>query len=316
VSLRRAAPLAALAIVLCMGIVGCGGPPKAQPTKVIQRGPAPSYADVAAVYNARVGPLDRLWSRTVIRVWYHDEQGKERQDQLEGHLQYLRPDRLLLTFDKVGNTYAALGCNEQQYWWIERKQEGGGTAYVGDTAKATPDQIKELGLPVHPLNFIELLGITPLPVPAPPGEVRVEWSADGQYLMVTAPGRLGRRRLWLDPDRMLPARVELLGTGGEVAISATADTSRYQPVAVRTPRPGWMPAVPGELEAIQKSDGLRVRMTLFDPETAGSKPKADVFDFERLRKALNVQQVVPLDKPPQAPAPAAALEPVGNTAKR
>jgi hypothetical protein len=77
-----------------------------------------------------------------------------------------------------------------------------------------------------------------------------------------------------------------------------------------------MPAVPGELEAIQKSDGLRVRMTLFDPETAGSKPKADVFDFERLRKALNVQQVVPLDKPPQAPAPAAALEPVGNTAKR
>jgi len=262
--------------------------------------------------------MDRLWSRTVIRAWYRDKNGKERQDQFEGHLQFLRPDQLLLTFDKVGNTYAALGCNQQKYWWIEKGQEGGGKAYVGDTAKATPERIAELGLPVHPLNFVELLGITPLPEEdAADGETKAEWSPDGQHLVVTAPGRLGQRRLWLDPVRHIPLRVDLLDTGGEVAISATLEPRKYQFVAVRSPRDDWTPVVPGELEAVQQSDGLRVRMTLFDPETAGSKPKPTVFDLDRLLKILEVQQVIPLDPREAAPAaPAAAVDSVPATARK
>jgi hypothetical protein len=261
---------------------------------------------VAASYNERVTPLDRLWARTVIRVWFKNQEGQPQQEQLEGHLQFMRPDRLLLTFDKVGNTYAALGSNEKQYWWIETR--GDKQAWVGENAKATPELIAKLGLPVHPLNFIELLGITPLPSAASAGaDAQVAWSEDGRFLVVTAPGRLGLRRLWLDPERWLPMRTEVLGSGGEVAIGA--DLSKYQPVAVRSPNPNWTPEVPSELEAVQPRDSLRVRMTIFDPETAGSRPKATAFDLDRLLKLLDVNQVQQLDQPPaNPPAPAAAAE--------
>jgi hypothetical protein len=286
--------LAALAALLS----GCAGPARHQPGATVARGPVPTYEEVAAAYNRRVEPLDRLWARTVIRVWFVNQEGKEQQEQLEGHLQYLRPDRLLLTFDKVGTTYAALGSNDQKYWWIETR--GDRKAWVGQHEEATPELIAQLGLPVHPLEFVELLGITPLPVRAP--GARVEWSEDGR-LRVTAPGRMGERRLWLDPQRWVPLRVDVLGTGGEVVISA--ELTRYQAVAVRSPIGHWNPEVPGELQAQQDRAKLRVRMTLFDPETAGARPKASAFDLERLLKLLEVDQVQQLH-PEAAPAPAAA----------
>jgi hypothetical protein len=279
-------------------LAGCAGPSK-PPDAAVPRGSVPTYEEVAAAYNRRLGPLDRLWARTVVRVWFVNQEGKEQQEQLEGHLQYLRPDRLLLTFDKVGTTYAALGSNERKYWWIETR--GDRKAWVGEHAEANPEVIAQLGLPVHPLEFVELLGITPLPVPAP--DAKVEWSDDGR-LRVTAPGRMGERRLWLDPQRWVPLRVDVLGTGGEVVISA--ELTRYQPVSVRSPSGDWRPEVPAELQAQQDRGKLRVRMTLFDPETAGARPKAVAFDLDRLLKLLQVDQVQQLRAEPAAPAPAAA----------
>lgn len=286
------------AAVLAQGCTGDGV--HTQPS-AIQRGAPPAYSEVAAKYNERVGRMDRLWARTVIRVSYRDKDGAERHDQLEGHLQYLRPDRLLLTFDKVGNTYAALGSNEAKYWWIEKTD--GAKAYVGAHGEADPALIKQLGLPVHPLNFIELLGITPLPESAA-GDMKVSWSPDGRSLVVVAPGRMAPRRLWLDPDRYVPTRVEILEPDGSVAIGADLGTfAQYQDVKVQTPVAHWSPIIPTELEAVQERDHLRVRITLFAPETAGSKPKASAFDLDHLLQTFDVKEVVDLNQQPVRPAP-------------
>jgi hypothetical protein len=232
----------------------------------------------------------------VISVTYRDKEGKEHRDQLEGHLQYMRPDRLALSFDKVGNTVAWLGGNEQKYWWIETREDP--RAYVGEHAKATPERIQELGLPVHPLNFIELLGITALPESAQ--GTKVAWSKDGRSLIVRGPGRLGDRRLWLDPDRMTPQRIELLDRQGGPALAA--DLSSYDFLNVRNPRADWSPTVATRLEATQERDGLRVVVILYDPETAGGRPKPGVFDLDTILQSLGIRKVVDLDAP-GAPLP-------------
>ena len=270
-------------------------------------GPVPAYSEIAQQFNVRAGPLDRLWARTVVRAWFRDREGKPHEEQFEGHFQYLRSDRLLLTFDKVGNTYAALGSNEERYWWIEKQQEGGANAYIGDHDKATPERIEELGLPVHPLSFVDVLGITPLPdLPEDGKGSTVEWSHDGESLVVSAPGRLGQRRLWLDPQTLLPSRIDLLDSSGSTVLSASL--SKYLPVALRTPKEGWFPLAPSVIEATRESDGLRVRMDLYDPETGGRRPKAAAFDLDALLTSFGVNQVVHLDDPAPTP-PAGAGHP-------
>ena len=118
---------------------------------------------------------------------------QERQEQVEGTLGWVRPRRVILTFTKVGELYGILGSNENLYWWIQLGKEK--SAVWGEHAKVTEERTRRLGIPVQPLEVVELLGITALA-----GEgAAVEWSADGRSLVVTTPSAEGMRRVWMDP---------------------------------------------------------------------------------------------------------------------
>lgn len=297
--------VAALGAALAMA--GCRGTgaknAAAKPAVPAPRAKAPEYKTIAEAYNTRVAPLEKIWSTATIRIWYPDDQGEEQTDQVEAHFQYIRPTDLLLTFEKVGETYAALGCNEQQYWWIDKKQDR--KAYVGTHARATAERIAELGLPVHPLDLIEVMGITPIPTTwnaYGPGETpQVRMSDDGQSVIVTTLGRNGPRRLWLNPVTLVPSRIELLGAGGKVLVSA--DLRDFQTVQARPDPEG--PVLSGSmptrvLTSVDRGR-VRVRMTLYDPQVGGTRPKPAAFDFQNLVKSLNVSEIEDMD----APRPAA-----------
>lgn len=264
----------------------------------VARGELPEYAAVAAAYNLRVAPLDRLWSTHTSRFWYPNEKGEEENAQVEGHLQYLSPSRFSLTLEKVGELQAALGCNEREYWWIEVGEVR--RARVGEQAKANAERVARLGLPVHPLDLVETLGITPLP--AAGGGEEVQWSEDRKSLVITVAGRMGRRRLWVEPDTFEPSRVELLDSGGKVAVSAVL--TKYERVAM----PPGAPSVPRmatrvEADAYQGQKKLRVRLTLYDPLVSASRPKPKSFDLDELLKAYRINNVEHLDQP-EPPRPA------------
>jgi hypothetical protein len=252
------------------------------------RGPAPTYQELAATYNARVGPLERLWSTTTVRVWYPNEEGEEEQAQVEGHLQYLRPSKFSLSFEKVGEVHGLLGSNDQKYWWIEVGKQR--TAHIGEHAKVTPARVAKLGVPVHPLDLVECLGITPLPVDGAPAGVA--WSNDGAALVVTIPGRMGCRRLTLNPETYEPSRIELLGGDGRP--SATCDLEMYE--RIETPDHQGPRMATRFLMSAQ--DGkLRIRLTLGVPEMSASRPKEKAFDLPTLLKAYSVNQIDDLDAP-------------------
>jgi len=287
-TLRAASAVAFLAIALLAGCAcqGCGltdegGPP-------IERGAAPSFEEVALKYNARVAGLDRLWARTTVRYWGVDGEGKKVDEAGEGYLQLIRPRRLFFSVGKVGETGFQLGSDDSRYWWIDVQNK---SATVGTHARATPDVLSRSGVPVHPLDLIEVLGVTEL-VRAP-GVRGPEWTSGGRRLQVAVPGRWGgTRAIFLDPERFEPVEIQLLDSAGKML--ARAELSEY--ASIETPRESAVPARLATRAMIsvppRKSE---IRLTLFDPENKGARILDRSFQFERLAKEYSVERIRELD---------------------
>lgn len=311
---RCCAWIAAASVVVAV-MAGCrsgaqqAGSGRTPPVPTV-RGKLPQYSTVAEAYNQRVAPLERVWTRGTVRVWYPDEQGEQQVEQLEIHFQFIRPARMLLTLEKATETVAVLGSNETQYWWIELGKEK--KAFVGEHARANTARVAELGLPVHPLDLVEVMGITPLPTvwsATSPGEApHMRWSDDGTSLLVTVLGRNGPRRLWLDPVTYEPSRIELMGRSMKPVV--TAELASFEKVEAR-PDPNG-PVISGRLPtrimaAIDREnegtkEHVRMRLTLGDAEVSGKRPKAGAFNFENLVRSYGVQETIQLDELKDPPA--------------
>lgn len=290
---------------LWMGAVGlgaAGGCQRSDPSESspLRNGPLPAYRVIAEAYNARLAGLERLSTYTSVRFWYTDEKGKERTEVLDAKLQVVLPARMSLRMDKVSTTVAILGCDEDRYWWMELGDAP--RAMVGSHAKATPERLGEIGgaggVPVHPLDMIELLGITPLPMGEPVQgaglETTVEWSSDGRAIGLTVPGRSGRRRIWVDPTDFRPLKIELLAMGGDGTpeVAAWSELGRAIGVEVRLAR--VQPRIPGEI--VIHAPRARVRLVLSSPETPRTGPRPEVFSLERLLSNYRIREVRSLDE--------------------
>lgn len=286
--------------VACAAVLPLGACRKAQRAAApltapaaIPHGAVPAYSDVAERYNARVEPLRRLWSRGTMRVWYPDKQGEEETAQLDANLQFIRPDKINLTLMHIGKVepIAVLGSNEERYWYIDLADNQRKIAKVGEHARATQAAIEQLGLPVYPLDLVELMGISALPTTWPTvgtGEgPDLRWSSDGRSLVLTTRARTGSRRMYLDPQSFLPRRIELLGPDGKPLVaSELGDFEEVEGAG------GAM--MPFEVIAVIAGGRERVRLRLDQPAVNHTiKPIA--FDADKLFAAYGVRDIESLD---------------------
>jgi hypothetical protein len=270
--------------------------PIAGPLDVV--GPLPVYADLAARYNARVQGLDRLWSRTVITLNYENKEGKPASEQLEGHFNYRAPHGLILTFMKAGQLGGIMGCGtidrgDEGFWWIDLQDRR--HALVGTLSGVPEARLEEFGVPVHPLDLIELMALTPLPAS---GEgLRLDRSPDSRFIIVASPGRRAEtsRRVWIDPADARPARIELV-RGERVVL--WSEFAKFAPVEWRAlPREGvreWR--VPSDVTISLDEGRVRARMTLGEPESGGAKPKPEVFSLSTWLEGYGVREIERLDE--------------------
>jgi hypothetical protein len=281
-------------IMLAMG-TACSSTPRAQPNPWFEAdpaSPAPEYSLIAGWYNQRIHNLTRLQSPVSVVIDSRRNEGGGSREQLEGLLLVQRPREVALRLDKLGQSVAYLGSNDHAYWWMNLADKPP-VVYVGSHLRARRQDADRFGLPVHPTEFIELLGIVPLPEAAPPAQAAppVAWNRSGDALIITLPSRWGTRRIWLAPQTFDPQRIELRSADG--TLHAAADLKRPVPVNIDT-SPGRPARLPSQIELSMPQSQTVVYLILSEP-TSPRTIRARAFDLVPLMQAYNLGEFIDLD---------------------
>lgn len=254
------------------------------------------YAELAQRSVDRSSGIEAIWARSVTNVWYPDEKGEEQSDQAEGHFNFRRPLGLVLTLGKVGEIGAVLGSNDDRFWWAELRDPK--RALVGTHARANPERVRELGLPVLPRDLIELLGVSGLPA-APASAV---WSLDGSAAIVTVDRGFARAVLFYPRGSSEPTRVELWPLGDAASPALWAELSAYEPLVRRGAAAPSALRVPTQILVAMDGGRARARIRLSEPEQGGSRPRASVFEVETWTRSYGIADITDLDAEPTSAA--------------
>lgn len=286
--------VSALLVACLIAGLGCQSSPKESGTPIHSAKPLPPLPPVASVVDAqnkRVRGLDTLWARVSLRVDGRLANATLNKEEAEGYLQVVLPNKVAVSINKLGNTYFYLGSNDELYWWFDLS--GDKRAYFGRHALATPETVDRFGIPVHPLDLIELMAITPVPAPGQPGSPdKLHWSTDRTLQWYDVAARGATKRVLVDPESLQPVMVELLDKSEKVIVRS--ELSRYQSFLSRTV-PGAKPSVPSRCIIKVPRQDLTITINVNDPD--GKKPKPIAFDFIKLNDAYPVTKLIDLDKP-------------------
>jgi outer membrane lipoprotein-sorting protein len=286
--------------ILVTALPACRSDPTPARAANIPRGEPPAYADVAAAYNARVQRLEKLQAGITMVIRARNAQGDNINEQVEGNLSVAQPGNVALRLDKVSKTIFRLGSNDTKYWWVDLTKDPK-VATVGAHASATPETVQALGIPMHPLDLLEVFGITPLPQPGTPAadQAQVAWSPHGQHLGVSLPGRWGQRRFWLDPKTYAPQVIELLDAQGQPAAHATI--SGFQSITVAGDAL-VRPLIPKRIDLRLPQNDALVIIETHQASNPGPRLRSQVFDLAAVLRSDGVDTVVDIDRqPPGAP---------------
>lgn len=283
--------LSALAMgVVCMiFLAGCAKPvtPDDSPGVRVPRDEPPPYAEAVRRYNENAKKVDRLWSRAVTTLEWFDSKGERRIEQGDDcFVVYVAPDRFALSIGKLGKTLMWVGCDEQRYWMFDLQEPR--SAYVGTRANAGKPCVRPLPMVggVSPRDVMRLMGVEPIDADAEPAGQPVEWH-EGQWL-IEPPGT--GTRLLIDPETGLATRIDLLDEHGySRLICRLSHTTVIESFVIP---PGGPAKIASRLN-IELPDGSgSVRLTMSSPTDGRRDDRIQdrVFDFDRLRKLLKVEE--------------------------
>lgn len=273
-----------LCLMMMAILSGCSGTKKIDVSKLP---PPPSTQELVEAHNARIATLDTLWARVSVRAKGTYDDGTTYEEQGEGHLQIVRPDRVSLSIGKLGETYFVFGASESQYWSFNLLDSDRKIMLIGDMDQVTQPKAAALGLPVHPSELIPLSGLATIDLSQAGG---ARWREDGQAYGISTPARWGTTITWFDPRTRLVVQTQAYDEYNELI--ATADMSRYKDAQV----PGELPVqVPGKIEITTPNDNGFVRIETSDPESRTIR--AMVYQPERLQRRYRVDEVIDLDEP-------------------
>jgi hypothetical protein len=294
-----------LAAVAVASLQGCNSTRHTGEQAPIARGAVPAYADVAAAYNARVQRLERLSSSIGVVVRAKNAEGNPLREQVEGNLQVALPANVAMRLDKV-ETLFYLGSNDTKYWWFDLT--GDKTALVGRHDRATPETVASFGLPVHPLDLLEVLAVKPIPNAGgnDATHAQLAWSNDGHWLMLTLPGRWsGQRRFTLDPKTCDPSRIELLDRAGRTVVSAIL--SKYAEVEVSGDA-RVHPRMPTQVEVELPTQDATAVLLIPHPVNPGDAQRPKLFALDALLQLYRITKITDIDNPPPRMPPQARAE--------
>lgn len=272
----------------CVGmpvLVGCAqNTPLPEPVA-----PMPTVSQVIEKYNARVDRLEAIESPVELVIRATDAEGKETKEQGEGNLKMVRPKKIALRIDKVAQTFFWLGSNDEKYWWFDLRGEEK-IALVGTHAKATPEIAARFGLPVHPVDLLDLAGVAPLEASQ---NASIRRADDGRQVVVVLDGRWGAKRLTINPANGEASAVEILDRDGKVLVSSRLE--KYEAVKVRGDAAA-APRMATRMYADIPSARATVELLIHTPANNGAaRIKGANFEYDELKRIHGAQREVDLD---------------------
>ncbi|MBL1216173.1 MAG: hypothetical protein D8M59_01610 [Planctomycetes bacterium] len=300
-----------LAAVLLVGVAGCNGlgdkDVPADDAIVI-----PTYEELAASQNGRVGKITSYWARGTFEVKWREADGSTRTEIGDGHLVFKPPNRIALTLSKLGEEFLWAGCDDERFWLFLGGDDSIG--YVGRNENVSHPAADLLPLPVHPLDLLELLGLFALPDASNPAD-RLPPTPE---VVLGHPGRFGLRYNWdqherpyrfasFNPDTLLPDWVGFYVPGREPR-RLSASLTQYASMSIVGLNPGEYPKVPEWVEINDDDHRGWIRLSLRDPSDrtgSGREINNRLFDYKTVKRKMRPGTVVVLDA--RCPVPAVPL---------
>jgi len=221
-------PAAQCNVVVPVGIValaallaaGCGPTrgPLAAPA-----GPQLAPAEVLAAHNAWADSIQHIWSRTAVSLVMPrtESRGEHVRYDTDGHLFLIKPDRLFLHGQVVGQEVFKMGLDPERFWlWV---RPGTNTVWTGRRGGEG-----ERRFLLSPADLLAVLGV--FPIELSPDEPAAFDTQPAQYVLteqrVFAGEKVPVRRIWFDRRTLRPVRIDLFDESG-VRV-AVAELMRYE----------------------------------------------------------------------------------------
>ena len=263
----------------------------------------PTYEEFAQIQNDRVSKVDRYWSAIKMKLsWYDEEAQKKRTESGEGHLIFERPNKVALTFSKVGEIGFWAGSNDELFWVFE----GGDSkqAFVGRNVNAFQPCCESLPISVHPLEVIDLAGLFTFPIATNKNDSQnhhdpaVGYSSKYGAWKLDIPGVWSFRRVYIDTTTFLPIRVELRSRLNRDISYGSADLSEYVRLNIRGKDEQVRPWVPAHFELKQSGIDGSVTLDANRPldRTARGPIRKQVFQYEAVARSMKPREIHILDR--------------------
>jgi hypothetical protein len=299
---QRAADLRVMLIMLIItfmtcttALIGCQDglkdttPPKDEAPRV--EAPLPEYFEVASVYNRRIDQLVETYARGVVELRWIDEDGNRHMEpQVDLDLWVNLPRHTSFRMEKLGELLLWAGSDDASFWLFDLIDTPT-TLRIG-----THDELAHAGnqsMMVQPLRLLDLMAFARMPRVAG-GPSPMSWSDDKLLRVETvADGR--HTAAYLDPQTLLPYRIELFGPEGTVI--ASSELRRFRRVSQRGVLVLNQPFVPSLLDIDFDDGAASLRIALSDPDSYSDNQPIDVvFDRESLAVSIQPDRVIQWDQ--------------------
>lgn len=256
----------------------------------------PGYAALATQHNDRAKLLDKLYANGVVEIRWTDDKGKHF-EQGDVDIWLRMPNEVALQVTKMGERLFWLGANADASWFFDLRKAGQTFAEIDDP---TAQAVAEDGAPlaVSMATLLELMGLAEIPAAKPENAPDVTYDETTKAWVATTQGSAGPMRIFIDVERNLPVRVELLQASqgeaafqGELLVYSVLPLRSYEYVFVAGRAVDQFPRVPTTVD-IHRADGSgRLKLSVGKPVSDDPSFHDHYFDLNWLLAALQPDDV-------------------------
>lgn len=243
----------------------------------------PEYSIILDAQRERLAKLESLKSGGVIELNWKDAGGRSRYEQGDITLLLGLPNQLALRIHKLGDTFMWIGSDENRFWLFDLHDSEGSVAYIGRHQDFQPGE--EIPGVIHPMRLVDLLGLGPLPA-----EATVDYDEEARAWRVDAAGRGGPIRIFFDPDRYWPIRVDALAPDGSIRYQSRL--TRYAAIEAQGMTQAAFPRMAKRIEIREINESTRTVVTLDQPTTIVRVDQIErATDLDRLIESMHPDRI-------------------------